>query len=366
MALAPVVPLLSPLLPALVVGAVVANSPLMGVRAVVDHGPATRLLLRLGVAAPGLQLPFGDIVGIGPVGLVVIVTTVAVTFRTTLAVGRRLGLGRGLRRAAVGRLLDLRSGRHRRCPGLGAGQGEVRRARRRHGDDLRLRDDRPRAMAGRGHRPDRSPSRDLGRREHPRGRPGGRRGVTDRRIGRRSRDDRQARPGGAARPDLRALAKGAKGTSAPLVPWFIVAFAIAVAVRSTGLLPAPVLEGTNLATTLLPAAGMYGLGMGIRARDLWPLPVQGAHPGDRLDARGRRDLARARHDTGVTSAAPAGRRGTGTAPAVTREVNQIHPMSHGRRRDTGQVAGTLSATSTLRAVRRAAERDRTTATALMT
>lgn len=59
-----------------------------------------------------------------------------------------------------------------------------------------------------------------------------------------------------------------------MVPWFILAFAAAVAVRSTGVLPPSLLDVTDVVTTVLLAAGMYGLGLGIRAKDLWPLPLQ--------------------------------------------------------------------------------------------
>ena len=92
---APFVPLLSPLLLALVIGVVVANSPLIARPVVAGHGRATQLLLRLGVAALGLQLPVADIISIGPAGLAVIAVTVAVTFRGTLLLGRRLGLDEG-------------------------------------------------------------------------------------------------------------------------------------------------------------------------------------------------------------------------------------------------------------------------------
>ena len=70
LALGTVVPLLGPLLIALVIGVVVVNSRLGSHPAIADHGAATRLLLRLGVAALGLRLPFADIVSIGPSGLV--------------------------------------------------------------------------------------------------------------------------------------------------------------------------------------------------------------------------------------------------------------------------------------------------------
>ena len=57
-----------------------------------------------------------------------------------------------------------------------------------------------------------------------------------------------------------------------LVPWFLVGFVAMVALRSTGLLPAPALAGAEHVTTLLLAAGMFGLGLGMRLRELWPIP----------------------------------------------------------------------------------------------
>ena len=96
LALSTVVPLLGPLLIALVIGVIVVNSRLGSHPAIADHGAATRFLLRLGVAALGLRLPFADIVSIGPSGLLVIAATVVATFTGTQYVGRRLGLECGL------------------------------------------------------------------------------------------------------------------------------------------------------------------------------------------------------------------------------------------------------------------------------
>src|SRR5690606_24457489 len=56
------------------------------------------------------------------------------------------------------------------------------------------------------------------------------------------------------------------------VPWFVIGFLLAVVVRSTGLLPDPLLDAAIQVSTLLLAAGMFGLGLAIRARELWPLP----------------------------------------------------------------------------------------------
>ncbi|MBM9462392.1 putative sulfate exporter family transporter [Aeromicrobium sp. YIM 150415] len=48
------------------------------------------------------------------------------------------------------------------------------------------------------------------------------------------------------------------------VPWFVVGFVIAVLIRTTGLLPAGVLDLADHATTALLAAGMFALGLGVR------------------------------------------------------------------------------------------------------
>lgn len=277
LALAPVVPLLSPLLLALVVGAVVANSPLMGVRAVVDHGPATRLLLRLGVAALGLQLPFGDIVGIGPAGLVVIATTVVVTFRGTLTVGRRLGLDEGF-------VMLLAAGFSICGAAAIAGVQDSVRAKEKFvalavamvtifGSAMILLVPWLAWVIGLS---DHQASIWAGASIHEVAQVAAAASLIGGPAVALAMTVKLGRVALLA-PVTALLAKGAKGangTSTPLVPWFILAFAAAVALRSTGLLPTGVLDVTNLVTTLLLAAGMYGLGMGIRARDLWPLPVQ--------------------------------------------------------------------------------------------
>lgn len=274
MVVAPFVPLLSPLLLALVAGTLVANSPFVRLSVVADHARATPLLLRLGVAALGLQLPFGDIVGIGPAGLVVIVVTVAVTFRGTLLIGRRLGLDDGF-------VLLLSAGFSICGAAAIAGVQDSVRAKEKFvalavamvtifgsamivlvpwlAGVIGLTDHQAAIWAGASIHE----VAQVAAAGSLIGGPAVALAMTVK-LGRVA----------LLAPISALLAKGAKGTSAPLVPWFILAFAVAVAVRSAGLLPAQVLEGTSLAITLLLAAGMYGLGMGIRAKDLWPLPVQ--------------------------------------------------------------------------------------------
>jgi uncharacterized membrane protein YadS len=57
----------------------------------------------------------------------------------------------------------------------------------------------------------------------------------------------------------------------PRVPWFVLAFVGAIAVRSTGLLPASVLDVGSAASLFLLAVGMVGLGLGVRIATLWPM-----------------------------------------------------------------------------------------------
>ena len=54
----------------------------------------------------------------------------------------------------------------------------------------------------------------------------------------------------------------------PIVPMFVVGFLIAVAVRSTGLLPTAVLDGAHTLTTLLLCAALFGLGTGVHVPSL--------------------------------------------------------------------------------------------------
>lgn len=66
------------------------------------------------------------------------------------------------------------------------------------------------------------------------------------------------------------MAIGSRGRAG--VPWFVTGFLVAVVVRSLGVLPAAVVDAALTVSTLLLAAGMFGLGLAIRATELWPLP----------------------------------------------------------------------------------------------
>ncbi|MFC3890495.1 YeiH family protein [Lentzea rhizosphaerae] len=58
------------------------------------------------------------------------------------------------------------------------------------------------------------------------------------------------------------------GTRPPLVPLFVVGFLVAAGVRATGLLPDVVLSAATFVDNLLLAAGMFALGTAVRLRSL--------------------------------------------------------------------------------------------------
>lgn len=60
----------------------------------------------------------------------------------------------------------------------------------------------------------------------------------------------------------------------PKIPWFLVGFAAMATLRSIVPLPDIALDVATALTTLLLAAGMFGLGLGLRLRDLWPIPAR--------------------------------------------------------------------------------------------
>nr|NLD40247.1 putative sulfate exporter family transporter [Actinomycetales bacterium] len=69
------------------------------------------------------------------------------------------------------------------------------------------------------------------------------------------------------------LSSATRARKVSLIPWFVVVFLIAVAVRSSGIVPPEALTGIDAAATTLLAAGMFGLGLGINVRQLFPLPM---------------------------------------------------------------------------------------------
>ena len=86
----------STLVVAVIVGGLIGNLGLASDRTQPGLTFAAKRLLRAGVVLLGLRLSLTDIADLGPRGLAVVVLTVSATFFGTQAIGRRLGLSRDL------------------------------------------------------------------------------------------------------------------------------------------------------------------------------------------------------------------------------------------------------------------------------
>lgn len=269
------VPLLSALLIALIIGAVVANSRWGDARALQGHAKLTKLLLRLGVVMLGLRLPFGDILGVGVAGLVVIAATVITTYSMTIFIGSRLDLDR--------RFVTLLAAGFSICGAAAiAAVADAVRAKDKDvalsvamvtlfgsimivllpwtANLIGLTDEQAAVWAGASiHEVAQvvAAASIVGS--------GAIAIATTIKLGRVM----------LLAPVYALSARGSEqddGTRLPLVPWFVIGFAITVAIRSFGVLPESALSVAEVLTTLLLAAGMFGLGLGFRIRELWPIP----------------------------------------------------------------------------------------------
>ena len=271
------VPLLGALLVALALGTVVANTPLAHARALTGHAEVTKLLLRLGVVLLGLRLPLGDVAAIGVAGVLVVVATVVLTYAATAALGARLGLDRRLvtllaagfsicGAAAIAALADA----------VGARQKDVAHSVALvtiYGTAMIVLV--PWAAAGLGLSEEQGAIW-AGASIHEVAQvvaaasiigPGAVAVATTVKLGRVA----------LLAPTYLVAVRGAGAPASagrvPLLPWFLVGFVLMVAVRSSGLLPGQLVEAADDVTTVLLAAGMFGLGLGLRLRELWPVPA---------------------------------------------------------------------------------------------
>ncbi len=269
-------PLAGPLLIALVLGAIVANTSLTAFPAMRGQARVTKMLLRIGVVMLGLKLPLQGAFSIGWGGVTVIVVTVTVTYSATILVGDRLKLDRGF--------VTLLAAGFSICGAAAiAAVDEAVRAKQRFvalalalvtifgsamivlipwlSDVFGLTEQQAALWAGASiHEVAQvvAAASVIG---------GGAIAVaTTVKLGRVV----LLAPiyAAASRRGLHT-----DGSRAPLVPWFVTGFAIAVAVRSLDFLPGGVYTVTNAVTTFLLAAGMFGLGLGIKAKEIWPLPL---------------------------------------------------------------------------------------------
>ncbi|WP_341241306.1 putative sulfate exporter family transporter [uncultured Nocardioides sp.] len=271
------VPLLGALLVALALGTVVANTPLAHARALVGHAAVTKLLLRLGVVLLGLRLPLGDVAAIGAAGVLVVVATVVLTYAATRALGTHLGLDQRLvtllaagfsicGAAAIAALADA----------VGARQKDVAHSVALvtiYGTAMIVVV--PWAAAGLGLSEEQGAIW-AGASIHEVAQvvaaasiigPGAVAVATTVKLG------RVALLAPTYLVAVRGVGAPASAGRVPLLPWFLVGFVVMVALRSSDLLPGQLVGAADDVTTVLLAAGMFGLGLGLRMRELWPVPA---------------------------------------------------------------------------------------------
>ncbi|MFE4198674.1 YeiH family protein [Paenarthrobacter sp. NPDC056912] len=278
-ALGQVMPLVSPLLIALILGAMIVNTPAGAHRLFAGHQAVTKVMLRLGVVLLGLRLPLADILALGPRVLVVIAVVVGVTFVATSMIGDRLGIDRGM--------VTLIATGFSICgaAAIAAVEGGIKR----RNEDVALAIAMvtlfgsamivllPLASKALG-----LSSVQLGVWA----------GASIHEV---AQVVAAATTGGAAavaiattvklgRVALLAVAYVAArrrdggtqvdGAKPPAVPWFVVGFLVAAAVATLRMLPGPILQGADFATTILLASAMFGLGLGMHVRSLFPVPLR--------------------------------------------------------------------------------------------
>ena len=86
----------SPLVIAVVLGALISNLGLLPENCRIGLGFAARNLLRLGIVLLGLQLSFSQVHELGAPGLALVIVVVAATFTGTQWLGKKMGLSPGL------------------------------------------------------------------------------------------------------------------------------------------------------------------------------------------------------------------------------------------------------------------------------
>jgi uncharacterized integral membrane protein (TIGR00698 family) len=286
-AVSSLVPGLGPTTVAVVLGLLVANSGLQRAALAPGTAFASRRLLRTAVVLLGLQLPLGAVLALGWQGLLVVVVTVAVTFAGTLLLGRALGL-------PPGRSLLVSTGFSICGASAIAAVEPLARARREDvttavalvtlcgslailvlpplAGPLGLDPVAFGAWVG-------ASVHDVGQVVATASRVDGalqtavvvklaRVALLAPLVAGVGLAARRAARSAAGVDDGGGAGDGSGRAQVPLLPLFVVGFLVAVAVRSTGVVPAGLLEAAQLVQTVLLVAALYALGTGIRLRVL--------------------------------------------------------------------------------------------------
>ncbi len=266
--------LLSPLLVAMVLGAVAGNTLRSDDLARWCSQGAAKTMLRLGIVLLGLRISFSQLADLGVRGLLVIAVTVLGVWSLTLWLGRRLGIAEDLTQLIAAGFSICGAA------AIAAVQDGVRATQRHVAVAVALVTLFGTAMIG---------LIPL---------------VSD--LLGLSQQQRGVWAGASIHEVAQVVATGSLlGTSAltiavtvklgrvlmlapvhllavrssgpvtdrlPVLPWFVTGFLGAVAVRSALNLPSDVLDTLDVVATLLLGAGMFGLGAGIVLRTLLPLP----------------------------------------------------------------------------------------------
>lgn len=270
------VPALSALTIAVVAGALARNSGMLDTRTLPGTNLATKKLLRAGVVLLGLQLAAGQILHLDPGVLLVVVVTVVVTFAGTVALGRLFGTSTGTTLlVATGFSICGASAAAAMDAVSDSDEDELARAIALvtifGGITIFL----------------------LPLAQHPLGLDAAAFGVWS---GASVHEVAQVvATASAAGPAALAVATVVKltrvvllapliagysllhrraaghtstGTRPPLLPLFVAGFIAMVGLRSTGILPTPVLHGAELVSTLLLAGALFGLGTSVHLPSL--------------------------------------------------------------------------------------------------
>ncbi|WP_246471987.1 YeiH family protein [Saccharopolyspora phatthalungensis] len=275
MVISGLVPAVSALTAAVVLGIVIGNVP--GFPAAARPGIAwsTKKLLRVGVVLLGLQLSVTQVLGLGAGTVVAVLLIVGLTFLGTLLIGRLMGVPRGLSMlVATGFSICGASA-------VAAMESVVER------DDedvatgvamvtvfgtismLAL----PAVLVGLG-----LSGGEIGR-------------IAGGSVHEVAQVVAAASPAGAAAVAIAVVVKlsrvvllapmvtavslverrrssAGSGKRPPIMPLFVLGFLVAVAVRSTGVLPEAVLDGAKQLTTLLLTGALFALGFAVRIKIL--------------------------------------------------------------------------------------------------